>query len=57
VVGGVVMAALGVVILVVALAMLGAGMPVQRWMFIVPGPFILASPFFIIDGFRDRAKK
>lgn len=55
--GGIAMAVVGVVVLVGALVALGAGVPVQRWAFIVPGPLILAAPFFIIDGFRDRGPK
>lgn len=54
---GIAMAAVGVVVLVGALAVYFGGGSVQRWAFIIPGPLILASPFFIIDGFRDRSKK
>ena len=57
VIGGVVMAALGVVIGVGAVALLLSGGRVSVWLLIVPVLFILASPFFVIDGFRDRVKK
>jgi hypothetical protein len=54
---GIAMAVIGVLVLIAAVSAYLAGAGVPRWAFIVPGPLVLASPFFIIDGFRDRKPK